>query len=199
MATLNEYITLVQNEVDDKSSEAKNVIQQAAKECYQEILEKVDGFIEAVSTQEISTIIGTASYTPNSFTEIYNVHYKDAGDYQELKRIEIQEYLEYINRENSTPEAYFIDGFTIKVAPAPVAVGTLKITYRGTPAELTVTSILPEKFTSIIKDGMIWRYYAYDNNPAANDYLAYYQNGIKRMQQEMFNHNKLSRPKLYNK
>lgn len=199
MATLSEYTNLVAAEVDDNSSEASAVIVQALKECYQEILEQVDGFIEAISSEEIATVIGTESYTPPAFTEIYNVFYKDSGDYSELKRLDLKEFLSHLNDANGTPTGYFVDGLTVKVAPAPVAVGTLKVYYRARPAELTATSLIPDKYTSVIKDGAIWRYYAYDNNPAANDYLSYYQNGIRRMQQELVTISKLPRPKLFSR
>ena len=197
MATLSEYVSLAQNEVDDNSSEASNVITQAAKEVYQEILEQVDGFLEAVSSEDVATVISTASYTPTAFTEIYDVYYKETGDFVKLQRLDLKEYLSKMNDDDGTPSGYFIDGLTIKLAPAPSTVGTMRVKYRARPAELATTSIIPDKYTSVVKDGMIWRYYAYDNNPAANDYLSYYQNGIRRMQQELFNASNIVKPKIF--
>jgi hypothetical protein len=179
METLATYKTMVQNEVDDYSARAGNVIERALKDTYQEILRYTAK--DLVGTEQETKTGSTSNryVTPSSFMSIEDVQWHDAGDtdYVQLKPITEEEYLKlYVNADSGTPSMWYANGSRIYFDKTPDTAGTALITYVPVQDELegSTTSVIPDRFTQVLLLGSIARFKAYERLPDAREYEGLY-------------------------
>ncbi len=115
----------------------------------------------------ISTVIGTASYDLNDISDklvdIHRVAWVDAsGNSFGLARVdELQSDLLDADPANATPKMYSLGNqanLTIELIPAPVAAGTLHVTYSDQGTDLANTGVavnVPDDFSPYVKWGMM--------------------------------------------
>jgi len=200
--TLLSYTTLVQAEVDDTSAGAKVVIQNSIKEIYMEILRSVAEYLVGTATQEITAIVGTRTYTPTDFTEIYSVHYKPVGSDTFIKLDEMlqDEYLSYdINAENGTPTKYFVNGLKIELNCPCGDLGTIRVEYVAVPSLVNSESVIPDRYNNVVKLGACYRFFAYEKGAEAENYYLWYQQALRDMIAELSTRTKIARPKIWGK
>lgn len=198
--TLNTYTVLVQAEVDDTSAGAKVVIQNEIKEIYFEILRRVGRYLVGSSTQSITAVVGTRTYTPNDFTEIYSVHYASAGssDYVKLREMTQDEYLDSdINNENGTPTGYFINGLTVELDRPCGDTGIIRVEYISVPSIVNGASLIPDRYNNVVKLGACYRFFAYEKGAEAENYFLWYNQALRDMEAELMTRTKPVRLKIY--
>lgn len=192
MATLSTYTTLIQNETDDYSNKGKTIIEQSIKEVYQDFLSEAYKWLFGASSEDTTVTSGDATYTPSSFTSIESVHYKSttSDTWCKLSPISEQDYRDYHQSDvDSIPRNYFVRGTGVVLVPAPNEAGTMRVVYYPVVPELEtgVTSLLPDRFTEVIKLGASAKKFAFDNDPRANDYTMMYERSKKRKLDELAN------------
>jgi hypothetical protein len=188
--TISDYKTLIQNEADDSSSRASAIIERAIKDVYQEIIRYCIEGLVSTSEEDITATIGTSEYTPSAFLDIKKVLWKPTNttNYSILPQVKDDEYYnKFINRDNSTPAYYSINGNKIRLMPTPDEAGTLKVVYWAVQPELigSQVSIIPARFTNTMILGSLARFMAYERLPDADNYKADYQQAIAEMIREL--------------
>lgn len=200
-----DYLEIVQAEVDDNSTSAISLINQDIQEAYQEILVDTNRYLTPSTSQTISCVVGTGNYTPTTaYTDILAVHYLgSSGDYRQLIQITKDDYLaNHINDDNSEPQYWFENAGTVQVVPQPDYAGTLRLEYVPIPSELTAdasVSIIPDKYTNVVKLGASYKYLAFDKDPATPEYERMYLQAKDVMERELASKTQPVKPTLYNK
>lgn len=198
--TLATYTSMVQAEVDDTSAGAKVVIENNLKEIYFEILRRVGRYLIGSLTQTITASVGTRTYTPEDFTEIYSVHYANEGDsdYKPLKEMTQQEYLQRdINNENGTPTKYFINGLNLELDRPCGDSGLIRVEYIAVPSIVNGTSVIPDRYNNVMKLGGCYRFFAYEKGAEAENYFLWYNQALRDMEQELMTRGIPVKVKLY--
>lgn len=181
MATLSTYTTMVQNEVDDASDRAKNIIERAIKDTYQEILRFTVEKLAGTTEEDITATADQRYVTPtNTYQDIKKILYKSASSdsYWPLGRITEEDYYQYfVNNDSSTPHRYYLNAGNIYFDVAPSDAGTVRVSGVQVQDELagTTTSIIPDRFNSVLVQGAIARFKAYEGLQDANEYFNYYR------------------------
>ena len=212
MQTLANYTTKIQNEVDDSSARAKNVIERAIEDTYQEILRFTVEHLAGATEEDITATVDQRYVTPdNTYQDLKNVLWKStlSSSYTELKRMTRDDYYNsYVNRDSSDPTAFYLNASDIYFDVAPSNAGTVKISGVETQDELG-TSIIPDRFTQVVLLGSIARFKAYEGLQDAREYFKlyrgpYFEQGkvggaLKTMIDDLTTRQPKSRPKLYGK
>jgi hypothetical protein len=181
MATLLTYTTMVQNEVDDVSERAKTVIERAIKDTYQEMIRFTIDYLVGTTEEDVTATADQRYITPtNDYQDIKSVLYKPASvsTYNKLRRITESEYYRYyVNSSSSTPQKYYLNASDIYFDVAPEDAGTVRVVGVQVQDELAgnTASIIPDRFNSVIVQGGIARFKAYEGLPDANEYFNYYR------------------------
>lgn len=212
MATLSSYKILVQNEVDDTSSRAGSIIEQAIKDTYQEILRFTVRDI-AGTTEEDVTSTASQRYieTVNTYQDIKNVMYKPSGGvYSKMQRITEEEYYDrYVNSNDSDPMYYYLNAGKIYFNVAPETAGTVKVNGVAVQSELTGSqvSVISDRHTQVVLLGSIGRFKAYEGLQDAREYFKlyrgpYFEQGkvggaLKVMMDELSTNQPRKTPKLF--
>jgi len=203
MDSLSTYTTLVQTEIDDASTGALPLVQQYIREIYQEILRKVGKSLIASTTTDTVVTPLTATYTPTTEPmEIVSVFYHNADntDFSKLSEITEDEYLDnWINADAGTPTLYYKKGLSVSLVPAPVDAGTLRMVTIDVQPELTTTSIIPERYQQVVKNGATYKYKAWDDNPAATEFEGYYRRQLRDMEMELDTKSGILKPSFFGK
>ena len=135
------YTALVQTEVDDTSIRAKNVIEQAVKDTYQEILNFTVESLVGTSEEDVTATVSQRYIeTVNTYQDLKNVLYKSATSdtYNYLTRISEQDYYKMnVNRDDSTPLHYYLNASKIYFDVSPIDAGTVKVNGVVVQDELT--------------------------------------------------------------
>lgn len=212
---LSDYTALVQNEVDDASQRAKNVIERAIKDTYQEILRFTVEFLAGTTEEDVVATIDQRYITPtNTFQDIGKVLWMNptGTTYQELDIMTEDDYYElYTNRSSGSPTQYYLNAGNIYFDIAPSSAGTVKISGVVAQDDLsgTTVSVIPDRFTQILLLGSIARFKAYEGLDDAKEYYKlyrgpYFEQGkvggsLKTMIDDLTTRKPNARPKLYNK
>lgn len=215
MSTLATYTASVQNEVDDNSTRAKNVIEQAVKDTYQEIIRFCIDELAGTTEESVTATADQRYVTPaNTYQDLKSVLWKNTSsdDYWKLNRMTEEDYYEkYVNRDSGDPQFYYLNGGKIYFDVAPSTAGTVKISGVEVQDELTgsTVSIIPDRFTSVILLGSIARFKAYEGLQDANEYMnmyhgPYFEQGrvggkLKYMMDELSTNQPVKRLKLFGK
>jgi hypothetical protein len=200
---LESYTTLVQNETGDQSNTGKTQCEQSIKEIYQEFLREAYKWLIGSSSEDTTVTSGTALYTPSSFTSIVGTYYKSttSDTWCKLAPISEQEYLDYHQNDvDSTPRYYFVQGTKVQLVPAPNEAGTMRVVYMPLIPELEtgVTSLVPDRFTDVIRMGASWKKLSFDNDPRAENYLSFYMSAKRNAILELTNRQEETlRPRLF--
>jgi hypothetical protein len=199
--TLNTYLSMVQDDVDDNSLTTVSLLQTYIKEVYQEILERCGMFLITPTVTDTVVTPDLASYVPTTEPlEILGVFYHSASntDFSKLTEIKEFEYLDsWMNADSGTPTYFYKKGLGISLVPAPVDAGTMRIVTIDVQPELTGASIIPTRFSSVVKNGAVYKYKAFDDNPSANEYEGYYRRGLHDMELELMTKTPVLKPKLF--
>ena len=184
--TLNTYSLKVQDEVDDHSTTAQTVISQDIKEIYQEIMLEAYQYLVNATYEDIPCVAGTQSYTPNDFTDIVGVMFLPAGStsYKKLSVMSFQDYLDNIDNSNGSPSKFVVQGSQV-ILDRPSDTGTLRAFYLPVVAELTGTSLIPDRFTNVVKVGAAYKYFAFDDNSKAVEYKGLYEEAKRNMMYQL--------------
>ena len=181
MATLATYTVLVQNEVDDTSTRAKNVIEQAIKDTYQEILNYTVEYLVGTTEEDVTATIDQRYIsTANTYQDIKNVLYKSASSdtYNYLTRISEQDYYKTeINRDSSTPLHYYVNGTKIYFNVPCIDAGTVRVSGVEVQDELSgsTVSVIPDRFTQVLVKGAVAHFKAYEGVQDAREYFKIYR------------------------
>lgn len=202
--TFDDYVDLVQNEADTTATIETNIIKQHIKEIYNDILKEAYKYLVGTTTEDQLTVANQSAYTvTNGFLEVYKVFYKDNNNWDELTQISEVDYLEnYINDNSSTPQYYYLKAFSVYVVPAPsTATGQIRIVYTKIPDELTTgsTSLIPDRYTDVVKIGAMYKWMAYERDPASEIMERRYLNAKYRMITELATKGETLRPKIFNR
>lgn len=204
--TLQDYITAVQKEVDDSSSQALAIINRSVLDTYNECIEEVNAFIDTSVTEDFTAVVGQTAYPVSQDVNIYHqVAYCPTStiNFRVLHQITLEDFKNfYINRPAALPVEWFLDGDIPNVAPKPSEAGTVRVVY--TPnfenVLVTSTSVIPERYMRTIIDGAIFRFKAWENNLAsAQFYEGLYLQGKRKMFLALSTKGKVIRPKMYGK
>ena len=194
---LSDYTLLVQREADDTSAQSKPIIERGIMEIYQDFLKEVGKYIVG-SSNETKTI-ASGAVTPSSFIEILDVKYVNGTTYELVYPITKEDFLKnHLNDSGSVPQFYFVNGSSLNVSPS-TATGTLRIEYVAVPTELTgdVVSVIPDRYTDVIKTGALYKYLAYDKDPAAVEYKSLYDEAKRKAVMELTTNFEIRKPTLY--
>ena len=196
--TYSTYTTLVQAEVDDTSSGARVVIQNAIKQVYSEILREMGRYLIGSVTVEQAAVVGARTVTPAEFTEVYSLHFKTSGgEFIPLREMLQDEYLKTdVNADNGTPTRYFINGGKIEF-DRPCEAGTIRMELVLAPDILTGDSLIPDRFTNVVVMGACYRFFGYEKGPEAENYYAWYQIALRDMRGELSTRAKFPKVKIY--
>jgi len=175
------YTALVQTEVDDTSTRAKNVIEQAVKDTYQEILNYTVESLVGTSEEDV-TATASQRYieTVNTYQDLKNVLYKSSAGtvYNYLTRISEQDYYKMnVNRDDSTPLHYYLNADKIYFDVSPVDAGTVKVNGVVVQDELTgsTVSVIPDRFTQVVVKGSVAHFKSYEGVQDAREYFKIYR------------------------
>jgi len=215
MATLATYTTKVQNEVEDTSSRAKNIIEQAIQDVYQEILNFT---VEELAGTTSEDVVATASQryitTVNTYQDIQNVLWKPTSSDSKWKlaRISEQDYYDFhVNRTTGDPMAYYLNLQNVYFDVAPSNAGTVTVSGVKVQDELAgaVVSIIPERFEQVILKGAVAHFKAYEGVPDAGEYFNLYRGrffeqgrvggALKNMIDQLKSRQERLQPALYNR
>ena len=178
--TLATYTTKVQADVDDTSTGSQSLVQQHIKEIYQDIMREAAQYLVGSVTTDYVQTIGDTSQTPtNPFLELRKAYYKPVSGttFPELDEITEQYYLDnHINNTSGTPTEFYINAGNIVFDRPCSDAGTLRLVTVDVVAELIngATSLIPDRYTEVVKVGAIWKFLAFEKDPAAVDYEIYY-------------------------
>ena len=202
MENLASYTIMVQDETDDTSAKGKTIIERGIKAVYQEFLGEAYSYLFGYSSEDSVAIVGTSLYTPSSFTKIEAVHWKAVGstNWNRLKPLSKDDYLKnHLNDTNSTPCKFIVEGTKIRLVPPPSEAGTYRVTYVPIIPVLLfgVDSLIPDRYTEVMKAGGIFKKLAYDNDPRTADYKMFYLEEKRRAILELSNQQAISRPKIF--
>ena len=178
---LSDYTALVQNEVDDTSTRAKNVIERAIKDTYQEILHfTLEDLVGTVEEDVIATADQRYVVPTNTYQDVKGILYKseDSNYYNSLQSINEQEYYNrYVNFSSSVPARYYLKANNIYFDVAPQDAGTVKIV--GTVVQDTLEgaeiSLIPDRHTQVVVLGSIARFKSYEGLQDAREYFKLYR------------------------
>ena len=193
-----DYRLLVQNEVDDQSTTAAAVINNSIRETYQEVIDEAASYLSGPVAEEV--VVTSATVTPTyTFDVITSIHYKSSDTWRELPRLSEQQYTDYLNDTGTEPQGYVLRGNTIILTGSPTS-GTIRI--QGVPIknELdddTETSLIPDRYSRVIVLGATYRFKAYEDNPAAENYFAWYSQAKQKMLQQLSAKAPVLKPSLY--
>lgn len=204
MATRATYRTLIQGEVDDTSTASTTVVNNAIREGYQELISEIFPYIVGDTSEEKA--VTSSTVTPvSTYSKITSIHYKSVGGTtwgKPLERITEKEYLDkFLDDTTTTPTRYLQRGNNIILVGSPTS-GTLRIQGEVIFAELdddTEVSLLPDRFSRVLVLFGIYRFKAYEDNPAANEYLSFYLDAKRTMLQQLNIKAQPIRPKLFGK
>lgn len=216
MATLATYKTIVQNEVDDDSSRAGSIIEQAIQDTYQEILRFTVEQLAGTTEETTATTIDQRYVTPtNTYQDIKDVLWKSSTDDNWIsldKHYDEDDYYrEDVNKSSSTPRKFYKNAGNIYFDVAPSVAGSVKISGVQVQDELsgTTVSIIPERHESVLILGAVARFKAYEGLPDAREYYSeyagpYYKQGktggrLRTMIDELTSNTPIKRPALYGK
>jgi hypothetical protein len=196
--TLNLYSLKVQNEVDDHSTTAQTVISQDIKEIYQEIMLEAYQYLVNSTYEDIPCVAGTQNYTPSDFTDVIGVMFLPAGstNYKKLSGMSFQDYLDNIDNSNGSPSKFVVQGSQI-ILDRPSDTGTLRVFYLPVVSELAVNSLIPDRFTNVVKLGASYKYFAFDDNPKAVEYKNLYEEAKRNMMYQLSTKQAPTITKLY--
>lgn len=200
--TLTTYRGYVQAEVDDTSSRAASVINRSIKDTYNEILRKTAKLINGTTSETISTVIGTSSYTPvNKYQDVIAVHHLNNGNYDRLTQITREEFLDlYLNDNNGTPSRWYPNGSNIVLSPAPSTVGTIRVEGVEIPDTLTTQdSEIPVQYTDVLILGSVARFLGYEKDGLSTHYKGLYEMALNDMIQDLSTKTRTLRPPLLNR
>lgn len=211
--TLSTYTTDVQNEVDDVSSRAKAVIEEALKEVYQEILSYTVKALVGTTEEDITATVDQRYVTPtNDYLDVLKVLYRPSTDdnFSALTRITEKEYYDdYVNDDSSDPLYFYMNAANIYFDVDCKVAGTVKVSGTVVEAELNGTSVIPDRFTRVVILGAVSRFKAYEGLPDAREYDRLYRGSygaqgrisgaLGDMIAELSRKQPVTRPKLYNK
>jgi len=179
MQTLATYVIMTQNEVDDTSQRAKNVIERAVKDTYQEIVRfTFDTLVGTTEEDVTATVDQRYIETVGAYQDIKEVLWKNtsATSYVTLKRSTEEDYYnDNVNTDSGEPGSFYLVGDKIYFNIAPSTAGTVKVAGVIVTPELTADSIIPDRFNSVLVQGSIARFKAYEGLPDANEYFNYYR------------------------
>lgn len=217
MATLSTYKTIVQNEVDDDSSRAGSIIEQAIQDTYQEILQFTGEYLAGTTEEDITATVDQRYVTPvtNTFQDIKSVLWKNTGttSYASLNKNydEDDYYREDVNRDSGDPTKYYLNGSNIYFDLAPSTAGTVRISGVAVQDELvgSVTSVIPERHERVLILGAVMRFKMYEGLQDAREYESQYRGpyfkqgkiggALKNMIEELRTNIPIPRPALFGK
>jgi len=175
------YTTLVQNECGDTSIRAKNVIEQAIKDTYQEILNYTVEYIVGTSEEDVTATIDQRYISPsNTYQDVKQVLYKSVGNsnYNLLTRMSEKEYYQLdVNKDSGTPLKYYLNGSKIYFNVACIDAGTVKVNGVEVQDELagSTVSVIPDRFTQVLVKGSVAHFKAYEGIQDAREYFKIYR------------------------
>ena len=205
---LSDYVTLVQKEVDDASTDALSIIQRNVIDTYQEMMEDINQYIEGTLTEDTVVTLNKTDYPVTQDANIiHQVAYKpnNAANFKLLNQITLEDYKnDFINRPGSVPTNWFLDGDVINIAPQPGPTedgsGIVRRVYTPNITEpaITDTSLIPDRYTRVVMNGAIYRFKFWENNVYASLYYQqWYEDGVKNMILNLSTKAKTLSPKLY--
>ena len=208
MTLINDYVTAVQQEVDDTSNGALAVIQRDVIDIYNEIIEECNPMLQGSVTENDAAVENQTAYPAlQDVNTVHQVAYKPATatNLRILQQITLEDFKNnFINRPASLPTVWFYDGDVINVAPRPNNQegngGIVRKVYTPnyTNPAVTDTSIIPARYTRTVLDGAISRFKAWENNlAAAQTYEGLYQRGKRKMYLQLSTRAKALSPKFY--
>lgn len=208
MKTYEQYIQLIQKEVDDTSNGAAAVIGQYVTDTYAEVMRYVGQYLQSsISEEDVAVLDQTAYPTVSDASVIHQVAYKPASsqNFRILQQISLEDYKDgYINRPAAIPVVWYLDGDTVNVAPRPNATeagsGRIRKVYTPNITELTAgqTSILPDRYTKTIVRGATAKFKAWENNlSAAALYESLFQQAIHEAVGDLSNRSRPLSPKFF--
>lgn len=179
MATLTTYTVMVQNEANDYSTRAQNVIERGIKSVYQEILRHCARYIIGTTTETQTGSTSLRHVTPTDFMAVTDVQWRDAGDtnYTRLKPITEEDYLaRSVNSATSRPTEWYVNGSKVYFNCIPDTAGTALITFLPVQDELegANVSVIPDRFTGVLVLGATAWFKAYEGLPEAREYESQY-------------------------
>lgn len=202
--TLNDYVDLVQKEVDDTSTGALPIIQQNVIDTVNEIYAEINEYITATITEEYTATVGKTAYpTANDSDYIEQVSYRplSATNFQILHEISDKDYRDnFINRPNSVPTNWFWNIDEPNIAPAPSDAGTVRIVYRPHTytTNLNDTSLIAERFTRCVLNGAIYKFKFWEQNVYASLYYQqWFEDGLRGMILDLSTRSKTRRVKFF--
>jgi len=201
MANRADYRTAVQNEVDDSSTSAISVINNAIRETYQEVAADISPYVTGDVKEEVAVTSATVTPT-NSYEQITDVRYKSSSTWGFLEQVTEEEFADTeLNYTGSTPSKYMVRGNTIILNGSPTT-GTLRI--QGTVVKVELdddvkVSIVPDRFSRVVILGSVYRFKAYEDNPAAENYSLWYQQAKIDMLLQLATKSPIIKPPLYNR
>lgn len=215
MSTLATYKTLTQNEVDDTSSRAGSVVEQAIQDTYQEILRFTIKQLAGTTEEDIVATASQRYVTPtNTYQDIKNVLWKNSSSdtYRDLGRITEDEYYEkYVNSSASDPLHFYMNVLDIYFDIAPNNAGTVRVSGVKVQDELSgaTISVIPDRYEQIVIKGSVAHFKAYEGLQDAREYFKiyrgpYFEQGkvggaLKTMIDDLNARQPKTRPKLYGK
>ena len=197
------YLAIVQAEIDDTSTGVVGLLNENISETYQDILVDTNQWITPFEEQTITCVVGQKAYTPTSkYTDILSVYYRNgADDWIKLEQISMKDYFAlHVNDANSDPKYFYENAGTVNIVSPPQTAGEILVFYVPLPDELTIdtsVSIIPDKYTEVVKLGASYKYLAYDKDPAAVDYNRMYVGAKDRMIEELSTTTLQEQPPLY--
>lgn len=199
--TLNTYVLKVQKECDDSSTNAQSVIQQDVIEIYQEIMLQAYQYLVNSTYEDIPGVVGTQIYTPTaSFTDVFGVSYLPVGstDYSKLRPMSYDDYLNhYLDTSNGRPSKFVVRGSQIILDRPASEAYTLRMFYQPVVTELSGTSLIPDRYTNVVKLGASYKYFAFDDNPKAVEYKGLYEEALRNMILQLSTQQKPVAPKFF--
>jgi hypothetical protein len=58
-------------------------------------------------------------------------------------------------------------------------------------------SLIPDRYSKVVKDGAVYRFKAYEDSPAAENYRQWFYDGLRDMVLDLSNAEPIFKPKLY--
>lgn len=121
-------------------------------------------FREKEATVDVTTVIGTSSYTlPTDLEGLSHVEIKDINslDFDPLVPLENAEFQDRTTDRTDSrakPEFYLRRGSTLVFNPTPEQVYTIRVYYDKTLADIISTGVpVPQSWHEVILEGAVWR------------------------------------------
>ena len=179
--TLADYTILVQNEVEDTSSRAKNIIERAIKDTYNELMLFLGKFLIENTEEDVTATINQRYVeTVAVFDTFDSILWKnaDSDSYYPLERMSEEDYYKhYVNRDAGDPTKYYMNADKIYFDIAPSNAGTVKVSGKAIHNELTGTtvSLIPLRHTQLVVKGSVANFKAYEGLQDAREYFKLYR------------------------